>query len=118
MADRSQNKPKSLRDVAANKAREYRNDFKTSQSAVPLGILSAIFAAAGAVTGGIAFPILYATNFGVGLAMAFTGAACGAVAGFIIPQALNRIVSTTSFQYLKPSTYKEARASRAPTPKS
>lgn len=98
-----------LRRAAQNKARKYRNDHAQNQGDQALSSLSVIFGVAAAGIGAVAFPALWATNFGIGVAMVVTGAVCGGIAGFVAPQALHKAFSTTAFQYLKPSTYKEAR---------
>jgi mannose/fructose/N-acetylgalactosamine-specific phosphotransferase system component IID len=97
-----------LKETAKQKSAKIKSDNKIHQNDMAVGFLSFAFAAVCGVGGAIAMPVLYATNFGVGITMAFTGAALGAVAGFVIPQAINKFTESRSFQYLKPSTYKQA----------
>jgi membrane associated rhomboid family serine protease len=97
-----------IREVAQEKARKYRNDHNASQGDQALGLIAAFTAAAGGIAGAIAMPVLYATNFGVGISLAFTGAVIGLAAGAAVPYLIHKAAKSETLQYLKPSTYKQA----------
>lgn len=108
MSGTSQNYGQRLSKAANAKAVAYHNQHVQSQGDQALSILGVFAAAAAGIGGAIALPALYATNLGVGLSLVFTGAVAGAVAGFALPFVIHKAVGTRAFQYLKPSTYKQA----------
>ena len=108
MSDVQTTKFQKLSAEAAKKSSKSKSDHNVNQGGQAIALLSLFTAAAGGVIGAIAMPMLYATNFGVGVTLAITGAFLGAIAGGVLPSAIHKVTSGKAIQYLKPSTYKEA----------
>ena len=99
---------KTLSAIAKKEQRTAKSDHKANMNDMAIGIFAVILGVAGAVAGAIAFPMLYALNFGNGITLAVTGFFAGGATGFFTPITLSKISLAVPWGLLKPKNYKKA----------